>query len=513
LTEIEKVDEIKFYGWQEFCRFMYNLDAGKEAFQRLFKLASDKLFDIGIGSYYLSTSQKDYSFKTLAFSNTDFVFPDDTVDSKAYVSKCIDALFVIAGKLEEKYSDLPSSILQFVREVDFPLALTTAHMNNKGILVDQKSLENKQNQLQDEIKRVEKKVFDLVGHEFNIASSRQLSDILFNELELPTGKKTKTGYSTGEGVLQSLVGAHPVIEHIFDYREITKLKSTYIDPLLEYAENSEEGRIHSKFNQLGTTTGRLSSSDPNLQNIPTRSSLGKEIKAMFVAPKGRKLVSADYSQIELRIMAHISKDRNMLDDFENGRDFHSATAVRLLGLDKDDISKDQRRIAKTINFGVLYGMSPYGLSRSLNIEVEKAKEYIDAYFEKYCGVKDYMDETLDLARKEGYVETMWGRKRYVKGVKSGNWRIRSASEREAINMPIQGTAADIMRKAMVDVYKWLLKEQDINLLLQIHDELVLECDDRDVDRVGKKLKEIMCGVVNLKIPLDVEVTSGDNLRQ
>ena len=314
-------------------------------------------------------------------------------------------------------------------------------------------------------------------------------------------------------MLKGLLGSHPIIEEVLKYREMTKIRSTYIEPLIEYSENSEDGRIHSSFNQFGTSTGRLSSHDPNLQNIPTRTDLGKEIKSMFVAPKGRSLVSADYSQIELRIMASLSKDMNMVEDFENGEDFHSATAIRLLGKEKGHISKDDRRVAKTINFGVLYGMSPFGLSKSLDIKVEKAKEYIDAYFDKYSGVSEYMDKTLDLARKEGFVQTLWGRRRFVKGVNSRNWRIRGATEREAINMPIQGTAADVMRKAMVEVYKWVITEKSVDILLQIHDELVLECDKKDVDRVGKKLKKLMHDVIDLDVPLDVEVSSGPNLHQ
>ena len=249
--------------------------------------------------------------------------------------------------------------------------------------------------MEKKIKTIEKSIYSDVGHEFNIASSRQLSDVLFNELQLPADKKTKTGFSTGEEVLNKLMGTHPCIEKVLQYREITKLKSTYIDPLIEYAESSEDGRVHSTFNQLGTSTGRLSSRNPNLQNIPTRSEMGKEVRDMFVATKGKKLVSIDYSQIELRIMASLSKDRNMIEDFGNSLDFHTATAIRLLGKKKGKVSKNDRRIAKIINFGVLYGMSPFGLSKALDIDRDTAKEYIDADFEKldmwrHCGVGEGM---------------------------------------------------------------------------------------------------------------------------
>ncbi len=502
------------YGWEFFCRYSFREGLDIEYKKQLFSLASKKVFDIGIGAYFLSTSKKDYTLRSMAFSNTDVVFSEDGYDSKQYCKKSLDALFEIVTKLQERISDLPKEESSFISDVDIPLPLTTAEMYSKGILVDTDALEKKSRDMEKQIKSIENKIYSVVGHEFNIASSRQLADVLFNELKLPAEKKTKTGYSTGEEVLNNLRGAHPCIEKVLDYREITKLRSTYIDPLIEYSKSSEDGRVHSTFNQLGTTTGRLSSVDPNLQNIPTRSDLGKEVRGMFVAPKGRKLVSMDYSQIELRIMAHISKDRNMLEDFSNHHDFHVATAVRLLGKKPGEITKDDRRLAKTINFGVLYGMSPYGLANSLGIERDKASEYIDSYFEKYSGVKDYMDETLDFARKNGYVSTLWGRRRYVHGIKSGNWRIRSATERETINMPIQGSAADIMRKAMVEVYKWLLSnEKKVDLLIQIHDELVFECDSDYAKELGDKVSEIMCNIVKLEVPLDIEVEIGDILSQ
>lgn len=499
--------EVVFCGWEDFCRYCFDMGLERGVGKDLYSIAQKKLFDIGISSYFISTSQKDYSIRPLAFANTNIVLPEAGLDSKGQCKRVVKALFEVTEKTQKKVSDTPKEEFDFVEDVDFILPLTTASMHRNGIYVDVERLKEKSEGIQKEIGDIEKRVFKSIGHEFNISSSRQLSDVLFNELKLPTDRKTKTGFSTGEEVLRGLVGTHPCVEEVLEYREKTKLKSTYIDPLVDYAIKSNDGRVHTTYKQLVTTTGRLSSVDPNLQNIPTRSDLGREIRGMFKAPKGKRLVSADYSQIELRVMAHMSGDRNMIDDFDKQHDFHKATAIRLLGKKSGEISKNDRRMAKTINFGILYGMSPFGLASALGIDREKAREYIDAYFEKYSGVKDYMDEILEFARKSGYVRTMWGRRRYVKGVKSNNWRIKMATEREAINMPIQGTAADIMRKAMVEIYKWVRDDPSVDLLLQIHDELVFECDTSVVNRVGKKVKEIMTGVTKLKVPLDVHILS------
>ncbi|MFH1546980.1 MAG: DNA polymerase I [bacterium] len=511
---MESSDSVIFSGFEKFCKDSFALGLDLEYKKKLFNLAKNKVFDIGIAAYFLSTSKKDYSLRALAFTNTDIILPETGYYSKQYTSLSVDALFDVAKKLQERVIDLLEEEREFLKNVDMVLPLTTAEMSSHGILVDASRLEKKSEEMQKRIKTLEKGIYDVVGHEFNISSSRQLADVLFNELQLPAEKKTKTGFSTGEEVLKGLLGTHPCIEKVLEYREITKLKSTYIDPLIEYSKNSKDGRVHSTFNQLGTTTGRLSSNNPNLQNIPTRSDMGKEVRDMFVAPKGKKLVSIDYSQIELRIMASVSNDKNMIDDFSNSHDFHTATAIRLLGKKGGEVTKNDRRMAKIINFGVLYGMSAFGLSNSLGIEQSKAKEYIDAYFEKYSGVRDYMEEVLENARKDGYVKTLWGRRRYVQGIKSRNWRIRMATERETINLPIQGTAADIMRKAMVEVFEWILNNQDkADLLLQIHDELVFECNADDAKDISKGLSSVMNGVAGMKVPLEVEVEIADSLSQ
>lgn len=515
------------YGWEGFCRCIYQLNIEKKEELYLIEMARIRVFDISLAAYYLTTGLREYSLKDLAFTHASAVLPDLDIVGKSYCKVFMDALFVTGKVLQEKVSDHYDS-LRFMNvdrgkyvvqkslcEVDFPLALSSAEMTKNGITVDVKKLRKKRAVLDSEIGDLRKKVFKAVGHEFNLDSPKQLSDVLFNELGLPPQKKTKTGFSTNESVLHKLTGLHPCIESILLYREITKINNTYVRPLLDIAGGSDDNRIHSTFIQIGTSTGRLSSRNPNLQNIPTRSDLGKEIKGMFVVPDGKTLISADYSQIELRVMAHLSKDRLMLEDFAVGKDFHSATAVRILGKkNAESVSKDERRIAKTINFGVLYGISPFGLSEQLDISREEAAEYINEYFEKYCGVKEYLDETISFVREHGYLETILGRRRYIHGVRSSNRIVRQAAEREAINMPVQGSAADIMRIAMNEVYWWTVESgSNAMLLLQIHDELVLESDNAAAEDVAKEIKKIMESVVKLDIPLDVDVRCGESLNE
>lgn len=515
------------YGWESFCRYAYQLAVNKQDKLCLKNMACTRIFDISLAGYYLTTGLRDYSLKTLAFTYAAVILPDLDISKRPYCRMSVDTVLVVGKALQEKVSDHydavrfidteggKSVVRNALGEVDFPLVLSSAEMTKNGITVDVQKLRKKGVVLDQEMEDLRKKMFEAVGHEFNLDSPKQLSDVLFNELGLPTQKKTKTGFSTGESVLRKLAGAHPCIEHILLYRKVSKLNNTYVRPLLELAGVSEDGRIHSTFRQTGTSTGRLSSQSPNLQNIPTRTDLGKEIKGMFIAPEGRTLVSADYSQIELRVMAHFSKDRLMLEDFAGGRDFHMATAVRILGKkDEKSVSKDERRIAKTINFGVLYGLSPFGLSEQLGISCEEAAEYINEYFEKYCGVKEYLDMTVSFVKEHGYLETMLGRRRYIPGVRSGNRIVRQAAEREAVNMPIQGTAADIMRIAMNKVYSWTVESgTNARLLLQIHDELVLEVDSGDAGDVAKEIKKIMESVTEWDVALDVDVKWGKSLNE
>lgn len=516
--------EIVTYGWENLCVALFEAGIGWEEKRILRDISKKRIFDIALVSYFLVTGQRDYSLRTLVFSNASVVLPEVDLGEKKYCTMCLDAVEKTAEALEKKVKDHDKSIrfleypgkrpitAKVIKDVDLPLSLSLAEMTQQGIKVDTIRLERKNKELEGQIKKLEKQIYKSVGHEFNVSSTQQLGDVLFSELGLPPQKKTKTGFSTDESVLRKLQGAHPCVDSILSYREIVKLKSTYVEPLMNLAKLSPDHRVHSTFNQTVTSTGRLSSQDPNLQNIPTRSDLGKEIKSMFIAPEGKLLVSADYSQIELRIMAHFCRDKAMLEDFAGGKDFHMATAVRIFDKKPEDITLDERRIAKTINFGVIYGLSPFGLSEQLGIEQEDAAKYIEGYFERYFGIREYLDETVKFVQKNGYVESLFGRRRYVPGVKAGNRIARQASEREAINMPLQSTAADIMRIAMNRVYDWILDgHEDVGFLLQIHDEIVFECDKSKADKVGKTVKEIMEGVLDMVVPLVAEVGVGKHL--
>ncbi len=525
LTDISV--KVIFYGWKDFCSFLYENLTAKDISsyaKKFLDISRKQIFDVQLGAYYISTGRRDYSIKDLAFAFCGVMLPESEIGDKASSCKYIAALESVSEELEkriakhsngrrfiEKPEDFDYEILE---EVDQPLSLVCAAMNNNGIFIDKDGLLQLQKNFEKSIEEIEAEIFNLVGHEFNIASPKQLSEVLFEELELPPQKRTKTGYSTNESVLQSLTNLHPCIEKILEYREVVKLNSTYVKPLLEYADKSRDGRIHTTFNQITTTTGRLSSTDPNLQNLPTRSALGKKIKSIFVAPKHRLLVSADYSQVELRVMAHLSEDENMINDFKSGKDFHTLTAERLLNIDNGKVTKNDRRLAKAINFGVLYGLSAYGLSRQLGIEQSEAGAYIENYFTKYSGVKNYLEKTVDYARGQGYLETILGRRRYFEGISSSNRRLRAALEREAINFPIQGSAADLMRVAMNKAYEWIIENEcNCKLLLQIHDELVLECRADDVEYVKKSLKKIMSGILKFKVPLLVDVNIGSSLEE
>jgi len=361
-----------------------------------------------------------------------------------------------------------------------------------------------------DIKKVTKKIYDLAGMEFNISSPIQLREVLFDKLEIPVEgiKKGKTVLSTASEQLEKMRGLHPIIDEIEVYRELTKLQNTYID-VLPTLVNKITSRIHTTFNQAVTATGRLSSSDPNLQNIPIRTELGKEVRKAFVAEKGNILVSADYSQIELRIVASLAKDRKMIEIFEKDEDIHKATAAVINGVPLDKVTKEMRYGAKEVNFGVLYGMGAYGLSWRAEIPQWQAKEFIKKYFEQFSGVKKYIDDTLEFTRKEGYCETLFGRRRYIPELKAQNFQVRSAAERMAINHPIQGTAADLMKLAMIEVAK-KLEKFEAKMILQVHDELVVEVKKGEEKKVGEILKETMEGVVKMLVPVKVEVNIGQS---
>jgi DNA polymerase-1 len=367
--------------------------------------------------------------------------------------------------------------------------------------------------LDQRLREIEREIQDWVGYSFNINSTQQLSDALFMKLALPTDglKKTKSGYySTAADVLEGLRGQHPVIDLILEQRQLTKLKSTYVDALPQLV-NPRTGRIHTSFNQTGAVTGRISSSNPNLQNIPIRTELGREVRRAFVAEAGWKLVAADYSQVELRIMAHIAQDPGLLAAFERGEDIHAATAATVLGVPLTEVTKDQRRIAKSVNFGLSYGQSAFGLAQQTGMSREEATQFIKTYFEKYPGVREYIERTKRQAARQGYVETLLGRRRYFPNLDKMRGPERGRAEREAINMPIQGTAADIIKIAMIRLHQ-ALRERGLRsrMLLQVHDELVLEAPDDEVDAVIPLVQEVMGGASELVVPLKVDVEVGQN---
>lgn len=396
-------------------------------------------------------------------------------------------------------------LLWLYREVERPLSAVLAHMEATGVRLDVAYLRALSLEVAEEIARLEAEVFRLAGHPFNLNSRDQLERVLFDELGLPAiGKTEKTGKrSTSAAVLEALREAHPIVEKILQYRELTKLKSTYIDPLPDLI-HPRTGRLHTRFNQTATATGRLSSSDPNLQNIPVRTPLGQRIRRAFIAEEGWLLVALDYSQIELRVLAHLSGDENLIRVFQEGRDIHTETASWMFGVPREAVDPLMRRAAKTINFGVLYGMSAHRLSQELAIPYEEAQAFIERYFQSFPKVRAWIEKTLEEGRRRGYVETLFGRRRYVPDLEARVKSVREAAERMAFNMPVQGTAADLMKLAMVKLFP-RLEEMGARMLLQVHDELVLEAPKERAEAVARLAKEVMEGVYPLAVPLEVEV--------
>ncbi len=403
------------------------------------------------------------------------------------------------------------SLLSVYTEIELPLVPVLARMERSGVLVDARMLKKQSHELAVRMAELEEQAYAIAGTKFNLASPKQLQQILYDELKIPVTHKTPTGQpSTAEAVLQELAHDYPLPQVILDYRQMAKLKSTYTDRLPEQV-NPRTGRVHTSYHQAVAATGRLSSTDPNLQNIPVRTAEGRRIRQAFIPPPGKTLVAADYSQIELRIMAHLSGDQSLLNAFAGGEDIHRATAAEVFGATTDTVSADQRRAAKAINFGLIYGMSAFGLARQLDVDRGEAQEYIDRYFARYPGVRQYMDDTRRLAHEQGFVETVFGRRLYLPEINNRNQQRRQAAERTAINAPMQGTAADIIKKAMLRVDSWLAAENNgIQMIMQVHDELVFEVPDPLVETFCPKIQELMSGVVDLKVPLLVDVGTGAN---
>ena len=451
------------------------------------------VFDTALAAYLLDATAGSYDLPRLAQTHLGEELPD------------VQSVWALQPVLHEKMD--AQAMLPLYTDVELPLCPVLARMEQAGFLVDRKALYDFGESLTSSIEQLQQSIWALAGEPFNIQSPKQLGHVLFDRLMLPAGKKTKTGWSTNAAVLDKLRGKHPIIEQILDYRTLTKLKSTYADGLLK--EISADGRIHTNFQMTVTATGRLSSTEPNLQNIPVRRELGAQIRRMFVASPGKVLVDADYSQIELRLLAHIANDETMIAAFRSGEDIHAVTASQVFGVPLAEVTPLQRSHAKAVNFGIVYGISAFSLAQDIGVFQNEAKAYMDSYFAKYHGVRDYMTRVVEQAKADGYVTTLFGRRRDLPELKSSNFNLRSFGERVALNMPIQGTAADIIKAAMVRVDARMRAEHlQARLLLQVHDELIVECPAEEAETVRGILIEEMEHVVDYRVPLLVDAKIG-----
>ena len=477
------------------------------------------VFDGAIAAYLLSPTDGSYELDKVGGQYFTETFPPekDYLGKKAWddeesVAKARGAMSAHAALIAALYEVLPPKLTEYglgkvYHEIELPLCPVLAEMETVGMLVDDGALARFGEILTLGIDTLTAEIFDLCGKEFNLNSTQQLGKVLFEDLGLPPVKKTKTGYSTSAEVLEKLRPAHPVIDKILEYRQLTKLNSTYVEGLGKVI--APDGRIHTSFQNTVTATGRLSSTEPNLQNIPVRTELGAKIREMFIAPPGKVLVDADYSQIELRLLACISGDETMIESFRSGEDIHARTASQVFGVPLDQVSHELRRRAKAVNFGIVYGISGFSLAQDIGVSRPEAAAYMDKYLETFSGVKKYMYEIKERAKKDGYVSTLMGRRRWLPELKSSNFNLRSFGERVALNMPIQGTAADVMKLAMIRVSDRLKKEKlAAKLILQVHDELIVECPEAEEDKVKTLLKEEMEGAGDFAVPLLTDAGSG-----
>ena len=523
-----RADKLEHYN--EMIRVLFSDPAIKKAVHGLKNLCRALLaegispagfvFDTEVAAYLLAPADGSYELEKLGLTCYSQQFPkaslyldegafgplsDPEPPAQAMMRHCllIDALRdTFTARLREL------DMWELYETVDLPLCQVLAEMETEGFLIDRGALAEFGTMLSGRIDAVQKTIYALAGEDtFNINSTQQLGGILFDKLGLPPVKKTKTGYSTNADVLEKLRGEHPIIEHILEYRQLTKLKSTYADGLGKVI--GPDGRIHTSFQNTVTATGRLSSTEPNLQNIPVRTPLGAQLRTMFIAPPDWVLVDADYSQIELRLLAHMAGDQAMIDGFRSGEDIHTITASQVFGVPLEEVTAQMRRSAKAVNFGIVYGISPFSLSQDIGVTVQEAKAYMDLYFAHYAGVRTYMDAVVEQAKQAGYVSTLWGRRRWIPEIKSSNFNTRSFGERVALNAPIQGTAADIIKLAMIRVHDRLKAEGlEGKLVLQVHDELIVECPESEADAICKLVEEEMEGVAALSIPLLAETHAG-----
>lgn len=451
--------------------------------------------DVMLAAYTLKAGSVDFSSAHTEYLNP--IVPDETQPK--------ELLYSHLNLLEKVKSLMPESILKVYETIELPCMPVLAQMETLGVRIDADILKEQSVALTDDLKILEKNIHDLAGEEFNINSPKQLGQILFEKLRIPAAKKNKTGYSTATDVLEKLGKKFPICDLVLNYRELAKLKSTYVDSLPKLI-HPENGRIHTTFKQAFTATGRLSSVNPNLQNIPIRTDRGLQIRKAFVATEGWSLISADYSQIELRILAHIAGDSALVEAYKADHDIHAVTASEIFDVNLKDVTKDQRRTAKAVNFGIAYGQGVYGLAESLNIPRAEAKDIIDRYFQKFSGVKTYMEDIVRFAREKGYVETLLGRRRYLPELQSKNRMEQAFGERAAINAPMQGTQADIVKLAMIKAHK----EIKAPMILQVHDELIFECESSMTKELIPQIKDIMENIYPLNVPLVVQCQSGKN---
>ncbi|WP_270941427.1 DNA polymerase I [Romboutsia lituseburensis] len=518
LKEILSSKEIKKFG--------YNLKDDYIALKSYDIKLENMYFDIAIAEYLIdSMSSTSYECSAIAMKyltkkvkSTEELLGKG-VKAKKYqdlefeelskhISQILSTVYNVNSIMESNLKEMDIDGLFY--HIEMPLVEVLGDMEHEGIKVDKEKLNELGTEFKEIIKRLEKEIYDIAGEEFNINSPKQLGVILFEKLGLPVIKKTKTGYSTNADVLEKLKNQSPIIDKITEYRQIVKLNSTYVEGLLNII-NPISNRIHSSFNQTITTTGRISSTEPNLQNIPVKLEIGRNIRKVFIADENCKLVDADYSQVELRVLAQMSQDENMIDAFKHNEDIHTKTASQVFDVDAKDVTSELRSAAKAINFGIVYGKSDFGLADDLNIPVKQAKEYIEGYFEKYDKIKNYMDQTIEKATENGYVTTIFNRRRYIPEIKSSNFMERNRGKRFAMNAPIQGSAADIIKIAMVNVYK-KLEEKNLKskLILQVHDELIVEAVKEELEIVKSIVKDEMENAVLMDVHLDVDLNVGDS---
>ena len=458
--------------------------------------------DLDLDEYLQNENTNKTSEQLTLFNDTN---NDDNYIKYGLYAYIMNKLFTVTiTKMKE------TNTFELFEKIEMPLVEVLVEMQYNGMGIDRQELLEFGNVLKEDLSKISKEIIEMAGEDFNINSTQQLGHILFEKLKLPSYRKTKKGYSTDVETLERLRNEHPIIEKILEYRALTKLNSTYVEGLIPYI-NESTNRIHSTFHQTITATGRLSSSDPNLQNIPTRMELGKKLRKVFKPQQGYIYIDADYSQIELRVLAHISQDQNMIDAFNNDEDIHKQAASKVFNIPIEEVTKEQRSSAKAVNFGIVYGISDFGLAEQLKIPKKQAKQYIEQYLEKYNGIKEFMDKIVEETKEKGYVETLFNRRRYIPELNSNNYMVRQFGARAAMNTPIQGTAADIMKIAMINVYKELQKQKlDAKIVLQVHDELMIEANINEKEQVKQILKKCMEEAMEMRVPLKVELSEALN---